>query len=478
MTALPKTRRRIFFYASALAFLAIAPFLILYSLGYTIDIKQRTVQETGGIFVKTNLTGFTVSLNNGAVQKYSLITHGLLINNLVPGQYRARIEKVGYQPWERVIPVTQFSVREIRNIILLPDPIVKTEIAAWSAPKQLKRAFISPAGTYAAVMLYDTTAKKYSLLFLETAQNAIIAQFPVSAAIDEIRWNETNREAILALEGRNRTYARVILSPQQTYAPFFETKIAVADDAAMRHVAVADIKKITFGNTKNNFIILTNANLLLSWNAATTSAVILAEGVMEFKVLGDDVFFIAQNGFAARQSLRDRTTISLGRKGYAVSDAPIQITRSQKEDIFLQDSANGLFFSPRENNKEFELIETGVQNIALDGRETKLFFKKQNAIGVLYLEDNPYQPFEKRGDKNILLESRDTEFLDAAWYTKDNAHIILNTAGGIFLLDTDTRSGPRIAELDAKPAEKIFWNRSKERLYLIRATGIETLAIE
>lgn len=478
MYALPKTRRRIFFYVSALAFFAIAPFLILYSLGYTIDIRRKTVKETGGIFVKTNQSGFTVSLNNGAIQKSSLLTRGLLLSNLTPGQYRIRIEKDGYRPWEKIISVTQLSVREIRDIILLPDPLPKETITPWGNEEQLGRAFVSPKTRYAAFELTHRRTERRSFALFEPSKNKIAARLPLSEPAQEVIWNNEETAALLVNGEQKREYRRLTLSgtlPAQT--PLFEKPIMVSGAAAASRITQKDIKKIRFGNEENSFVMLTRTATLLFWDAATTSARVLADGVEEFEALGDDVFFIAKNGFAARESLRDSATATLGRKGYALSGGPIQTVQTKRGDLFFKDGAGGLFFSSREGTGEFTLLETGVRGIALDAAEQKLFFLKQNAIGLLHLEDNPYQPFEKRSDMTILFQSNDTAFLSAAWYT-DGAHIFLNTASGVFLLDTDIREGPRIAELDAKPAETIFWNPNEKKLYLIRETGIEIITID
>lgn len=479
MTALPKTRRRIFFYASALAFLAIAPFLVLYSLGYVVNIQQGGVEKTGGIFVKTNQSGFTVILNSGAIQKSSLITRGLLLGNLTPGQYGIRIEKEGYQPWEKIVAVTQFSVREIRDIILLPDPLEINKTAVWNSEDNLERVFLSPKTNYAALELKNKHTGSTSVLFFKTSENKITVRFPVSGAIQEIIWNGAEDAVLLAAGEHAREYKRLALSNiPLAPTPIFEKTITVLENTATRRVTQADIKKIKFGNNTNDFIMLTNANSLLFWNAATTSATLLADGAEEFETIGDNIFFVAKNGFAALKSLSNNTTINLGRMGYAIAGTPIKTLQTGRDDLFFKDGAGGLFFSSRGGTQEFNLLETEVRDIALDGTAKKIFFLKQNAIGIFHLEDNPYQPFEKRGDTEIVFQSNDTEFLDAAWYGRDNAHIILNTASGVFLLDTDTRGGPRIAELDSRPAKKIFWNQNERKIYLIRNTGIETIAIE
>lgn len=478
MYALPKTRRRIFFYTSALIFLAAAPFFVLYSLGYTFDVKRGTVEETGGIFVKTNQSGFTISLNNGAIQKSSLLTRGLLLSNLAPGQYSFRVEKEGYRSWEKIVSVTRFSVREIRDIILLPDPLIKEVITPWSNEEQLEQTFVSPKTHYAAFELKHKRTGRRTLVFFEPSANKITTRVPISEPMQEVLWNSEETAVLLVSGVQKREYTLITLSgalPAET--PIFKKPITISDTAATPRITQKDIKKVRFGNETAGFVVLTSTNTLLFWDAATTSAKVLADGVEEFETLRNDVFFVAKNGFAARYSLRGNATVTLGRKGYALSGGPIQTLQTKRGDLFFKDGAGGLFFSSREGTGEFTLLETGVRDVTLDGAEKKLFFLKQNAVGLMHLEDTAYQPFEKRGNIATLFQSNDTAFLNAAWYT-DGAHIFLNTASGVFLLDTDIREGPHIAELDLKPATTMFWNQDEKKLYLIRDTGIETIAIE
>lgn len=479
MYAIPKIRRRIFFYVSALAFFAIAPFLVLYSLGYAFDIKRKTVEETGGIFVKTNQTGFTVSLNGGAIQKSSLLTRGLLVSNLTPGQYRFRAEKEGYRPWEKIVSVTQFGVREIRNIILLPDPLTKEAANLWSAEEHLEHISVSPKAQYAAFELKHRNTGRRTLLLFKPSENKIAAQFPLSGPAQEILWNGAETAVLLiTAEKQTREYAFIALSgalPRKTN--LFENPATIFGTTTPR-VTHNNIKKIRFGGEDNAFVVLTRADALLFFDVATARARILAEDIEEFEMLDTEAFFVAKNGFAARTSLADNATVTVGRKGYALSGAPIQALQTERGDLFFQDGAGGLFFSSRNGTGEFALMETGIRGIALDGEEKKLFFLKQNAIGIMHLEDNPYQPFEKRGDKTILFQSNDTTFLDGIWHTEDNAHIILNTSSGVFLLDSDNRGDPHIAELDAQPARKIFWDPKGGNLRLVGDTTVETITMK
>jgi len=46
--------RRLLFYSSLLFFLIAAALVIFYAMGFRIDFENKLIQETGGIYVKSN----------------------------------------------------------------------------------------------------------------------------------------------------------------------------------------------------------------------------------------------------------------------------------------------------------------------------------------------------------------------------------------------------------------------------------------
>jgi hypothetical protein len=71
---------------------------------------------------------------------------------------------------------------------------------------------------------------------------------------------------------------------------------------------------------------------------------------------------------------------------------------------------------------------------------------KDHNIDVLWLEDNNYQPFDKKGARSTIL-SLEEPILEAHWIYLDNAHVVVRTKDGIFLTEVEERGGRNTVEL-------------------------------
>jgi len=57
--------------------------------------------ETGGLSIKTSIPEVSIFINDQYKNKTSAFSRDLLVQNLTPGEYKIRIEKTGYQTWEK-----------------------------------------------------------------------------------------------------------------------------------------------------------------------------------------------------------------------------------------------------------------------------------------------------------------------------------------------------------------------------------------
>src|SRR3989338_4740166 len=112
MSALDKSTRRKIFYGMVALFAIIVPFALLYSRGYIVDLQSRGFVATGGIFVKTTQSGAKVFIDDEFSKETSFLLHGALMTNLLPRRYTVRVEKEGYQPWQKMVRVANGEVLE------------------------------------------------------------------------------------------------------------------------------------------------------------------------------------------------------------------------------------------------------------------------------------------------------------------------------------------------------------------------------
>ncbi|MCX6806775.1 MAG: PEGA domain-containing protein [Candidatus Berkelbacteria bacterium] len=79
-----------------LSFTVIALFLIIVASGYSFNYKAKTIEKTGMIIINSDPKEASVYLNNTFKAKTNV-----KFSYLVPGLYDIRVEKEGYQTWEK-----------------------------------------------------------------------------------------------------------------------------------------------------------------------------------------------------------------------------------------------------------------------------------------------------------------------------------------------------------------------------------------
>lgn len=140
-----KSLRRKIFYLLIAVFVIIAPLFIAYALGYTFDLSKRSVEKIGGIFIKSKTSSLSIFLNNSFEKETSFFSGGALLPDIQPGTYLVRVEKAGFQSWSKVITVSPGVVTEMRNILMVPNPVIAvtstkneiSDIASYSNPSSI-----------------------------------------------------------------------------------------------------------------------------------------------------------------------------------------------------------------------------------------------------------------------------------------------------------------------------------------------------
>ena len=134
-----KRTRTALFFSLVLLFSTATPALILYSLGWRIDWKERKVAQTGAFYFRTDPANAAIFINNKTRKKTDFLFGTLLIDNLLPGIYDVKIEKEEYGTWQKNLIVREKQVTEAKNVALFPAKIsLKTlfdsVINAWPSP--------------------------------------------------------------------------------------------------------------------------------------------------------------------------------------------------------------------------------------------------------------------------------------------------------------------------------------------------------
>ncbi|MBI3443000.1 MAG: PEGA domain-containing protein [Candidatus Sungbacteria bacterium] len=335
--------RRILFFLLLVVFVILAPLMVIYSLGLTIDFNKKTFVETGSIFIKSKTPQTSVFLNGALVKQTSFFSGSALLTGVAPGTYVLRIEKDGYQPWSRIIAVLPALVTELRNTLLVQD-----------------RIDIATSSLLELGMLKDATS------------SPLRTQLTLST------------QGVLS-ERVNRT-------------------------------------KLT-----------------------------LASHVHAFGIVNNRIYVIDTTGGLERINPVSGEVETLGNPGLSLASTPIRFFGSPNNDVSLLDASGDLFLY-QDGTATFATLSRNVAQPHFDLTGQKILFIKGQEIRMIWLDDNHYQPFQKKWteEKIIRLSS---PIRDALWWYGDSAHIVFRTRDGIFLTELDGRGGRSTVEIYSNPLD-------------------------
>src|SRR5687768_15827464 len=97
--------RLIILLVSAALFLAITPYILLYSLGYRINFQDLSLIPTGGMYVKAEPQGTTITIDTNKPQTTGLLSSYVFLQNLRPGLHTVLIQKDGYYDYQKTLSV-------------------------------------------------------------------------------------------------------------------------------------------------------------------------------------------------------------------------------------------------------------------------------------------------------------------------------------------------------------------------------------
>ncbi|OGN03216.1 MAG: hypothetical protein A2651_02300 [Candidatus Yanofskybacteria bacterium RIFCSPHIGHO2_01_FULL_42_12] len=99
-----------------------------------------------------------------------------------------------------------------------------------------------------------------------------------------------------------------------------------------------------------------------------------------------------------------------------------------------------------------EKVANGVKGFALSKDKHKLAWWTANEVWVMWLNDADYQPYHKKGDKELITRFS-TQIKKVAWF-RDDDHLIVDStsspqvdSGTYRILEIDTRGGINIVEV-------------------------------
>lgn len=195
------TLRRCIFVLFIFLFLTLSPIILLYNTGYRYDFQKGKMVKTGILVVKMIPSDAQIFLNNEPAQ-WQKDNNGFRITNLLPREYSIRIEKQGYFPWEKKLPILNKTTTFASNIVLFPH----------NTPTLILEGEIQPLDVRGdkALFLAGETLKAPPRLFLLNLKNHAIQELPVLPVTPSVL---TQATPFIGLTSSNPTLVEATFSP-------------------------------------------------------------------------------------------------------------------------------------------------------------------------------------------------------------------------------------------------------------------------
>lgn len=159
--------RRVIFFLFLAVYLGIAPFTVLYALGYIFSPAQQSLIPTGLISLSTAPENASVQVNGKEIKDKT----PLVLRNLKPGQYEISLSLSGYHPWHRRVQVKPDRAFRFESILLFPLELSLETLTDFRIRKIWHVAggrylVIIPADASTALYLFDLEEKEFRLFNL------------------------------------------------------------------------------------------------------------------------------------------------------------------------------------------------------------------------------------------------------------------------------------------------------------------------
>ncbi|MCR4323191.1 MAG: hypothetical protein NUV61_03855 [Candidatus Azambacteria bacterium] len=452
------SHRKFYFYFLVAIFLIASPAVIIYSQGYSLDLKTFSLVKTGGIFVATTPKGVLVYINGKLTTTTSALplTQGKLISRLLPDDYAVKIEKGAYLGWDKKLKVEPQLVTEVRNVFLIP-----TERTVETIETGVSDVIVSDSNASIAYI------KENGIAVLDVASPKII---PLAAQEDErigkVRFGAD--EGYLVVESLQKNQSRKYL-----FRIGSQERMEIMEDDIERYVKIRQYSK-----GEPRIIALSTTNTLYTVDLRVPhEKVVVATNIVNFEMFGNKAVYAT----TAPTILYEKDLIS-GKTNQIIEtpleyfDANSRIIRSTAGHIAIIGSDNTLYLYDGDQ-LEFKRIADNVIGAVFSDDNKKLAWHNKNELYVYYLKDVLIQPKKKVGDIELITRlSR--PITGITWFSYDNEHIFFIAEKKIRFIELDGRDHRNVYDIaEAAQALKISYNGYDDYLYFLDGTLLKKISL-
>ena len=465
-----KKTRTILFLACFLLFVLLAPSAVLYSQGYRIDLENKKLTQTGGLFIKAAPKQADVYVDGKLKKKTDFFFGSVLVENLLPKKYKIEIKKEGYHSWEKRLEITEKQVQGAKNVVLFPQEVNPNVLSSqterfWFSPDQRKIIMLEEEKQGWTLKLYDLDKNIKSHLL---AEPDIFAE---GSELIDLTFSEDSKKINLEIAAKERIrYFTLELDKIAPVLPEITSSSTTGDEDKSSSSPVA-IARQGEEDLSSSLPIATARQ----GNEDESSFLPIATARVN-----NDVYRLDKTGYLFKNDVElasDPFPVKQGGEDGKPSSSPLADAWETEyalnvfqNYIFLREA--DVLYKFNNDAKSFEVFFERIKSLKISPDNKKLAYFSEHEIWVLFLDDKNDPPQKKSGEKILLARLSET-IADASWL---NDNYLIFAAGDIIKIsETDDRD--RLNVIDILETKKlpqngsfteIFWNQSDRKLYFLK----------
>lgn len=458
---MPLYLRKIIMWLFVLSFFIITPLVLLYTSGWNYNWKIGKIESTGVIIIdiqKPRMCAVEVANYKTTTLLPFTVYH---LNQLKPGEYKIKISKESYRPWEKTIEVTGNSTSFVDKVVLFKDAQASTleteKIQQWFGGSDRYAIFHKENNGTKELWLFDAYDESQDLLYRQVIN-------PLSSAAQKIDAGDWSAQSAYFLWKNNNEH-QIFNINNLNEDPIDLDKLTLP----------TTVQQYQWHNNNENILYVLNSNQEV-WqiNINNRSTLKLADLSKESVAMAvaDQVIYYLENTAEGVTLFQNKNGEILKLMDFSAGEYQL---KTLAENIFSVQDVNAkksyLFVT---NKDQLTFQEINALDLKLSPSKNK-FTYSSNTFEIWTLEN--FYSTEKKGDAYLLTRLSQTPE-NLQWHNS-NEYLYYTINNELKIIELDGRGNQRNIytwTVDGQ-IKGIISNKEHSILYLATENGLQKLVL-
>ncbi len=407
-----KIYRQLLLFSSSIVFMAVAPLVVFFAMGYRMDIEAENYLPVGVLSVETYPPKASLTVNGKSYKETPRY-----VSDLPPGQVSVSLRKDGYKSWFKELTIRPATVTNLRHVRLFPENLDTKELLG-----DVVTFSLSPSRRLLAAVTADG-----KLRVVDEDGVQVVPPVKVFPVPGKLLWSPGSGRVLLT---SNRSVSVIDIT-----------------DSWLRPrplPALAGVEAVVWDpRVPGRVLALSAAGKLIAYNVATDNSLAIAENVRGFATSSRHIYTIGADGqrvnvlslqgellktlrFPLEEIVDDLLITPGGEVAVWLADSSLAVLDEEKTVIPVTDKALRAGWSPSGQLLYVQTDHTSLHVFnASDKRLTYI------PLGQLYLVTRLSRPIRS-----------------PQWFAGGH-HLVYQVDDEIMITEIDTRDHPVTYQVDS-----------------------------